>query len=254
MEKNEVISGRSLQDRAYDLLGQMLVERETEKLVRELEQDRAYGHTTQMDAFFARQDRGNLAQIQAYCRKQRTKQLLQRTLPRIGKIASVVIAVIVLAGGAAIATSHTMRVRVMRLLVEMEKSHTTVKFAEDEEASFDVPAGWRGDSFPFYIPDDLELLKADGRKAMSYVEYVDSQKTEIVLRFLEFDESAKVNVDTENAKLNAIIINGQQGYIAAKESTVKLFWSNGRKFFLLVTKGMLLEETIKIATSVKPIK
>ncbi|MCI5956689.1 MAG: DUF4367 domain-containing protein [Clostridiales bacterium] len=254
MEKNEILSGRSLQDRAYDLLGQMLVERETERLLRELEQDRACGHTTEMDAFFARQDRGNLARIQAYCRKQGTKRLLEHTLPRIGKIASVVIAVIVLAGGAAIATSHTVRVRVMRLLVEMEESHTAVKFAEDEEASFDVPAGWKGDSFPSYIPDDLELLKADGRKTMSYVEYADSQKSEIVLQFLELNESAKVNVDTENATLNAIIINGQQGYIAVKDSTVKLFWSNSRKFFLLVTKGMPIEETIKIATSVKPIK
>lgn len=254
MEKNDILSCRSLQDRAYDLFGQMLVERKTERLLRELEQDRACGHTTEMDAFFARQDRGNLARIQAYCRKQRTKRLLQHTLPKIGKIASVVIAVIVLAGGAAIATSHTVRVRVMRLLVEMEESHTAVKFAEDEEASFDVPAGWKGDNYLSHIPKGLELFNIGGIEGASFVEYADAQTGEIRLRFQELGIFAEANIDTEEAELTNIFVGNLSGYMAAKKDTVTVFWTDGYDCFLLTTKKIDQEETLAIAESVRKIK
>ena len=50
----------SLEDKAYDLLGDMLVERNTARYMHELEEDAARGGDADMEAFFARQDRDNM--------------------------------------------------------------------------------------------------------------------------------------------------------------------------------------------------
>jgi len=42
---------RSLEDRAYDLFGEMLIERETAALLAEIEAEKARGDTAEMDAF-----------------------------------------------------------------------------------------------------------------------------------------------------------------------------------------------------------
>lgn len=66
----------SLQDKAYDLLGNMLVERNTARYMQELEEDAARGGDAEMEAFFARQDQKNLKKIQTYARKRRNRQFL----------------------------------------------------------------------------------------------------------------------------------------------------------------------------------
>ena len=43
----------SLEDKAYDLLGDMLVERNTARYMHELEEDAARGGDAEMEAFFA---------------------------------------------------------------------------------------------------------------------------------------------------------------------------------------------------------
>lgn len=225
-----------------------------ERLLREIEDEKARGDTAKMDAFFAKQDRINLAKIQTYYRKQRTKRFFRHTLPKIGQAAAIVIVVISLAGGVAIATSHTVRVRVMQMLVNIEEQFTEIKLVEDEAALFDVPAEWGGDNYLSYIPDGLELLKVGGSGETHYAEYIDKHTKAIVLRFQEFSESAEGNIDTENALISKVIINGQNGYMAEKNAMMNVFWSDGYRYFLLSSNGMGREKTIEIAIGIKAIK
>ena len=55
----------SLEDKAYDLLGDMLVERNTARYMHELEEDAARGEDAEMEAFFARQDQENLKSLRS---------------------------------------------------------------------------------------------------------------------------------------------------------------------------------------------
>ena len=56
----------SLEDRAYDLFGEILLQRETAALLTEIETEKARGDTAEMDAFFAKQDVKNLEKIQRH--------------------------------------------------------------------------------------------------------------------------------------------------------------------------------------------
>lgn len=71
---------RSIDDKAYDLFGALLLEQETNRLLDELEKERANGATTEMDAFFAEQDQRNLKQINNYFRRQHTKKVANENI------------------------------------------------------------------------------------------------------------------------------------------------------------------------------
>ena len=242
---------RSMEDKAYDLLGDMLTERTTAALLQEIEEE-AQGDMTGPDAFFERLDGKNLRLIEAYTRRQKTKVFFTKTLPRIGQIAAIIIAVIALCGGVAMAASDTFRVQVMRLLLEPTDEYVRLSLVEDEQASFDVPSGWLGRSFPSYIPDSVEVVNILPLEEMPGIEYADRQTQEIALRFQEF-LSGVTHVDNEGATVRQVDINGHQAQLTTKNKIVNLYWSDGQSYFLVTAIGMDEETTMKIGKSVRRI-
>ena len=241
----------SLQDKAYDLLGDMLVERNTARYMQELETDAARGGDAEMEAFFARQDQENLKKIQAYARKQRNRRFLGHTLPRMAQVAAVVIALVSLAGGVAIATSQAVRVQVMQLLLHVEEEYTELSLVEDEAASFDVPAEWQGSSFPAYIPEGMQLVQSiDG----NYVLYRGETDRAKKMSFSESDASTVTNIDTEDATVTTILIYDNTGYLAEKEDRIILFWSDGQYYYILTMQNISSDEALRVAESVRKIK
>ena len=254
MTEKEAISScnRSIEDKAYDLLGDMLTEQKTAAMLREIEEEKARGETAEMDAFFARQDQKNLKLIDAHVRRQKMRALFTKTLPRVGQIAAIIIAVIAIGGGAAIAASDTLRVQVMRLLLEPTDEYVRLSLVEDEQASFDVPTGWLGRSFPSYIPDNVEVVNILPLEEMPGIEYADRQTQEIVLRFQEFSAGV-THVDNEGATIKQVDINGHQAQLTTKNKIVNLYWSDGQSYFLVTTIDMDEETTMKIGKSVRRI-
>lgn len=245
--------GQSLQDKAYDLLGDMLVERNTAKYMKELEEDEANGRSAEMEAFFARQDQTNMKKIQVYSRKQRNRRFLFHTLPRIAQVAAVIIAVMALAGGMALATSKTVRVQVMRLLVNIEEDYTELSLIEDEEALFDVPAEWQGSSFPSYIPEGMQMEQILSMPDYHLVEYRLATTGQICIRFSEAGEGASTNIDSEDANVTTVMIRGEMGYMAQEDGNVRIFWSDGQFYYILIMQNATSDEALRVAESVRKI-
>lgn len=244
----------SLQDKAYDLLGDMLVERNTARYMQELEEDAARGGDAEMEAFFARQDQENLKKIQAYARKQRNRQFLGHTLPRMAQVAAVIIALVSLAGGVAIATSQAVRVQVMKLLLYVEEEYTELSLVEDEAASFDVPAEWQGGSFPAYIPEGMKLEQVLSIPDYHLAEYRSESTGEICMSFSEAGEGASMNIDTEDATVTTILIHDNTGYLAEKEDRIIIFWSDGQYYYILTMQNISSDDALRVAESVRKIK
>lgn len=248
---SELNNDRSLQDKAYDLLGEMLVERDTARYMLELEEDLAHGNTAEMDAFFAEQDQANLKKIETYTRKQRSKRLFLHTLPRVGQVAAIFITVIFLAGSVAVATSHTVRVHVMQLLLNIEKEYTELRLVEDEDASFDVPAEWQGSSFPAYIPEGMTIFELLDGHSITYHDGIEGTQE---ISFSEVDASSVINIDTENSVMRMIDIRGNDGYIAITSDAIHIFWSDGIHYYVVITRDIDEVTAIEIAQSVRKIK
>ncbi len=243
-------SSRSLEDQAYDLLGKLIFEHEAQEMLAEIENAKACGDTQEMDAFFARYDQKNQERIDKYIRKRKTKRFFTKTLPKAAQIAAAFITVITLAGGVAVATSHTIRVEVMRLLVNIEDEYTELRLRKDPEASFDIPADWQGENYPSYIPKGMALGTVHALPTQSFVEYVDPETEETVLSFYENGAAIETNVDTEGATIQPVTIRGNLGFIAKKENILTVCWSNGQYYFLLTMQNTDEATLIRVAESV----
>ena len=189
---------RSLGDKAYDLFGELLLERETTELLAEIEQDKANGNTEEMDTFFALHDAKNSSKFNRYFRRQHAHRLFCETLPKIGQIAAVLIAVITIAGGIAIATSHTIRVQVMKLLIHIDEQCTELRFVEDTEASFEIPTEWKGEYYPSYIPEGLTVNTVYPWLGDSSVEFINKETGNLQIAYSEYNTSTETNIDTED--------------------------------------------------------
>ncbi len=124
----------------------------------------------------------NLARINRYFRLQRTRTFFNQTLPKIGQIAAILIAVFAVAGGVAIATSHTIRAQVMEMLVQIEEQYTALSLVEDTNASFEIPSDeipseWGGEYYPAYIPEYFEASTAISFPSNHFVKFINSAST-----------------------------------------------------------------------------
>jgi len=245
---------RDINERAYDLLGELLLQHETDTLLAEIEREKASGNTDAYEAFSARQDAKNLARIHRYFRLQRTRTFFRQTVPKIGQIAAILIAVITIAGGVAIATSHTIRVQVMKMLVHIEEQYTSLSLVEDETASFEIPVDWNGEYYPSYIPESFEGNVVISFPGNHMVEFFTGESATIRIIFSEYGDSTMANIDTENATVKAITIGNDSGFIALKDSHIYIYWDNGRAFFVLQTNEITEDEAIRIAQSVILVK
>lgn len=241
---------RSIDDKAYDLFGALLLEQETNQLLDELEKEKLNGATTEMDVFFAKQDQKNLNKINGYFRRQRIKKLLTKTLPKALQIVAILIACVSIAGGVALATNETVRIRVMKLLATMSDEHTSLKLIEDENASFDIPAGWQGKSFPSYLPADLQVVSIHAYPDYNSISYRSTINDAIQMDFSELGPGAETNIDTEDAAVYTVMIGNFSGFLVSKEDRISLYWSDGQRYFILLGQNIEKNTMMSIAQSV----
>ena len=245
---------RNINERAYDLLGELLLQQETDLLLAEIEKKKAPGITKDMDTFTTRYDAKNLARIHRYFRLQRTRTFFRQALPKIGQIAAIMIAVITVASGVAIATSHTIRVQVMKMLVRIEEQYTALSLVEDSEASFEIPAEWTGEYYPSYIPLNFETSTVISFPGNHLVEFFNAVSTDKQIIFSEYGDTTLANIDTENAMTQSITIGNDKGFLTTKDGYIYIYWDNGRVFFVLQTNGISENEALEIAQSVRRVK
>lgn len=245
---------RSLNDKAYDLLGELLLEQETNKLLEEIEDEKARGDTAEMDAFFAAHDQENLRRLNSYFHRRRIKKLLTKSLPKAIEVAAIFIACISIAGGVALATNETVRVYMMKLITTMSDEYTALKLVEDEEASFDIPADWEGDNYPSYIPSGLAVSSVYSYSDNCSAIYKNIETGQWQLDFAELGAGAETNLDTENATVRALMIRDYPGFLAVKGQQISLYWSDGQNYFILLTQGIDEAVAVEIAESVRRVR
>lgn len=137
---------QDIQDRAYDLFGELILEKEANELLAEIEAEGE--EATESEEFIARVDARCLKIIESHSRKARVRQFLMQTMPQLGRAAAVIIAVITLAGCTAFAASETVRVYLLHLIVQTTDEYTILSLAPSESEYVDVPDEWEGAIIP----------------------------------------------------------------------------------------------------------
>lgn len=219
---------------------QEIRERELDRLMQEYEQDEP------LEKRLAQSEGPMLRRIDRDIRKMRAWRCLRNTLPKVGKIAASLMLFFYLSLSVALAASPEMRVNLMNFFMNIEERYTSFGFEETGEF-VEVPAEWDGYYYPTYIPEGFEIDQVD------YYGVYFKRNDGTMLDFEELGPDTYGNVDTENAKIDYININGHTALIAEKGKWVTILWSVDNRGLLIGYTGGR-EEAIKIAESVRMIK
>ena len=252
---NVLTMDRSLDDMAYDYLGQMLLQKETEELLRELEKEQADGLTGEMDAFFARQEKRHQKEMSRYFYRRNTKRLFTKTLPGLGRVAAIVLAVMVAVGGVAMAVSETFRVRVLELVAEWQLDSVRYEFKENHQSSFDVPVEWIGSYYPAWVPEGFEISYMVSYPGFSHVTFADpasggAQGATYADFSISEENTSIVEFSLNDAEVSKITVRGHEADLIRKPDSMYLLWTDGEYFFQVSTRNMSQEDTFRFAESI----
>lgn len=177
-----------------------------------------------------------------------TVRLTRMVLPRLGKALAILLIIFAIGMPAAIATIAPVRARVMELIFEIERQYTRVSLQEKQGAGVEVPAEWGGEYYPSYIPEGYVFDEVIGGTLVRNVYYLSNDGKK--LRFSEYGDASSTRLDTENADVQFVMINGNSGLLAVKNGGIILTWSEYDIYFVITVDDIPSDSVMEIANSV----
>ncbi len=190
-----------------------------------------------------------LETVEQEIRRKEVGDFLHKTAPRIGQFVAVVLLVCFIGLSTAIATVHSVRVKVLEFIMNIEDEYTELGFDDSDDVYMDVPAEWMGNYYPVYIPNGFTLHSVD--LDMPEVTYTDVNGNN--LSFSEFTSDAYTNIDTEEAETRLIEFKNGSALVSEKNGHVFVAWAVDNRYFIVDLYGPQ-EMALEIAESVRMIK
>lgn len=146
---------------------------------------------------------------------------------------------------AAFAASEPLRVNTMNLVVQVFGDRTNFQFTDRTPSNtYTVVANW--------LPDDyvLESRQEDGFGSTYYYEKTESEYFSV--QYTRGD-GALMSVDTEDAEVQTIKIDGEQASLVKKGDEQQIVWSTPDKaaFLWIIGTGVSKEDLIHVAEQLK---
>jgi hypothetical protein len=113
---------------------------------------------------------------------------------------------------------------------------------------FVYPPDWSEYDVPDYLPDGFLKFEAKEVGVIKILNYSNSNGG--FIRFSQSDRG-EIFIDSEDAAIEEIDINGLEGELIKKHGQKTLFWHRNNRMYLIVSYGVSDEELIKIAESLK---
>lgn len=163
-------------------------------------------------------------------RRHGLRRFAVRTLPKAGRVAACLLLVFYLGLTVAVATVETVRVELMQFFVRIDGGKASFGF-EAADDPLEVPSGWNGYYYPAYIPDGYVLTGVFDDSV------VYQNRAGIELRFCDSGPDARWTVDTENAEIESVDVNGRPAVLIRKGMWSTLVWSVGSRCLIVDCAG-----------------
>lgn len=191
--------------------------------------------------------------ITQYERKEYIKKSWKTTLKLFPKV-SVVFFTVFISFIILLTSVQAVRVKFLNFIIQIEKEFTSIDLKEKkaDNSLKDVsglPMEWENVYIPEYIPEGYKISKAESLVSTKIIHY-SNEKNQIIVFTQYHNENTNLRIDTENAKIDKVVINGFDGLLVEKNGTFTIAWHNNDSTFSLmsnVDKSIL----IKMAESIK---
>ena len=183
-------------------------------------------------------------------RKHRTKSFFRKTLPRVAKVAAIVVLITNLVGVISIACIDSLRVKVLNFMIERYDTHTSVGFVETGEA-LEVPSGWHGNYFPQFIPDGFTVEVLSCNDDTSYISY--RKEGNGYLTIVLATSHTYFDVNSERAEGTDAVVQGQAATLVQMDGDNKVIWRMGSEY-IMISSSLEPDVILEIAESFVMIK
>lgn len=175
-----------------------------------------------------------------------TKAFIYDTIPRLIRVSACLLLCCYISLSVAIAANSTIRIKITNYISSIGERYTSYGF-EDSGMIMDVPIEWEGFYYPAYIPAGLTLSHV----ASENVTYTSGNGT--LFEFDDMNSGTNGTLDTEDASIEFLTINGRSAMLVEKEQWTTILWNVDNRILLVGYTGGR-DETIRIAESVRMIR
>jgi len=163
-----------------------------------------------------------------------------QTLANIGeflrKRAAILILITIFSTAFLALNVEAVRVKVLNTLIEINERYSEVKVVEDNPSGStdyldQIPKDWGSFYYPTYIPEGFEFDKAEGSSSIKTLFYLNQAVEQII--FNQYSLSVNIRLDTENADVMDVDINGHPGVMIEKGDRIVVYWHTQERIFLL---------------------
>jgi hypothetical protein len=171
---------------------------------------------------------------------------VEEYIKKQSKRAAIILLIIIAGISTLIFTVEAIRVRVFNFFIERNERYTEIRV--EEETNIKTPElDWENYYQPTYMTEGYYFESEEDGGLIKILNYSDG-KNQIIIT--QTNNSAGIQIDTEDAKTEKININGNEGFLTIKEGRSMIFWHNEEKSFT-ITGNIKKEEIIKIAESIE---
>lgn len=251
MKHNQLhpVADERIQDKAYDLLGEMILEQEANDAMLELQREQLSGHSNEMEAFFEKNDHLFLRKIETAYNKSLWRKRNEIFFSKVTQIAALIIIGVFALGTVTVAASEDLRIQLLKLLTWTTDKYTAIELIQATEY-VTVPEEWAGSYYPGYIPEGLSLAQC----LPDSVTYWKDGDIATSVHFSEHTVHTRANLDTEDAVISSITVQGMPAQMSQKYHRIMIWWAAEDRLFTLTTKGYDVDTALQIANSIEKIK
>lgn len=174
------------------------------------------------------------------------KRLLNR-IKVFSRKAAVILLILISTMSALVFSVEAVRVRVLNFFMERNDKYTEVRINEETLDNLTPNLDWDNYYQPNYMPEGYFFESSKAIGSLKVLKYTDGENQ---ITLTQANTGTDFQLDTENAILNEIYIDGNPGQLIIKEDKIILFWYNQEASFNIIGH-VDKDEIITIAESMK---
>jgi hypothetical protein len=143
------------------------------------------------------------------------------------------------------------RTRVMKAIVDIQYSFMNIDYVlNDGDISYPQPDIWENLYYLSYLPKGYTMTESNHTNGnVAYIIYQNEDGNQIA--FQQFFSQTNMQIDTENAKVTNVSVNGAEAILVEKEDFKIMTWLLEDRAIYLETHNLSNNEVIKMAKNMK---
>lgn len=238
---------QELYEKSWDWLGEIILAEDAERVSFSLNDAKidSYART-----FFEKYDFACQSKIDQFFRKEKWKRFFAKMIPQLGRMLCIIICIISVAIGIAVASSTTVRTYLSRLIIQSTPEYTILKIEKGIDSSIVIPDEWSGRYYPGKIPDGAVVGQIFGdSQDFKEVLFSNPDSGEVIFSFTEITDGTE-NIDAESAEHQAVVVDGHAGTVISKNDGVVIHWFDGNTLLIVYVRNRSIAEAITYAEGI----